>query len=147
MDDANAPMLTSELGCIIASKLKRDEAAQVWDIWQRYSMAERTYRIRYIGTTGDPQGAAIQMVPEPMQSDQSASVDMRSQEERDRDAVNNYMRWQGHLGCLTAHQASALRQAERGNGKVLWVDGVATSAGVYTFNALLDLVEVVGRIK
>lgn len=144
LDDANAPMLTSELGCIIASKLKRDEAAQLWSLWQQYSMAERTYRIRYIGTTGDPQGAAIQMVPEPMQSDQSASVDMRSQDERDRDAVNNWMRWQGHLGCLTAHQASALRQAERGNGKLLWDEGIATNAGLYTFDALLALADVVG---
>jgi len=77
-----------------------------------------------------------------METDTSMHVDLRTDEERDRQAVSGYMRWQGYLGHLDAKQASALRQAERGNGKVLWVDGQATIAGVYALDALIGLHKV-----
>lgn len=142
MKDAADPMLTCELGCVIHSKCKPDEAARLWSVWQAYCAAERTYRIRIIGTTGDPQGAAIQMIPDTLQADPSFRADTRTDDEKDRDAVNNWMRWQGYLGHLGAREASALRQAERGTGKPLWASNRATQAGSYAFSALRCLAEI-----
>lgn len=138
-DAALDPILGHEIGYVIQSECKPDLAKRLWDTWQAYSAAERTYRVRYIGQTGEPKGASMQMVTERMETDKSMHVDLRTEEERDTQAVSGYMRWQGYLGHLDAQQASALRQAERGNGKALWVDGKATQAGIFALNALIGL--------
>ena len=140
--DALNPILGHEIGYVIHSECGDDQAKRLWDTWQAYCMAERTYRMRILGTTGEPKGASIQMQSEPMQSDQSMRVDVRTDDEKDRQAVTGYMRWQGHLGSMASLYTSALRQAERGNGKPLWQDGAATSAGVIALAALQGLHEL-----
>lgn len=141
-DAAQSAYLGAEIGYLIQSECKPDEAARLWDVWQAYGAAERTYRIRYIGTTGEPQGAAIQMVPEQVQADPSMRVDLREPEERDRQAVANWMRWQGLLGQIDKASASALRQAERGSGRCLWRDGAPTASGRFALAALRELARV-----
>ncbi|MGB1216029.1 MAG: hypothetical protein ACPG4X_21890 [Pikeienuella sp.] len=137
------PLLGCEMGRVVHFYYERPAASRLWDTWQAYCGAERTYRMLKIGATGDPQGAAIQMVPEPMQTDQSLRVDMRDEEQRLRDAVSNYMRWQGFLGMLLVRgRAGALRQAERGIGKPLWQEGSPTQAGLFAVQALNELAEV-----
>mgnify|MGYP000085429732 CR=1 FL=1 len=142
-EDAANPMLSHPMGYVIQSECKKDHAAILWDVWQRYSMAERTYRMLYLGTTGDPQGAAIAMVPDKMQTDQSFNVDLRTREERERQAVASWMRWQGYLGQMGAVAASTLRKAERGDGKPLWDDAKPTYQGRCALTSLSVLAGIV----
>ncbi|MFG6591273.1 hypothetical protein [Sulfitobacter sp. 1A12157] len=135
------PLLGAEIGYVIRHECKEREAAQLWDVWQQYCAAQRAYRMRILGTTGEPKGAAIQMVPDAMQADTSMRVDMRSDDERDRQAVSGYMRWKGWLWCLTATERGLIHHAERGTGKVLWGDGEPTREGIATLDALKNLSE------
>jgi hypothetical protein len=83
------------------------------------------------------------MIPDTLQADPSFRADTRTDDEKDRDAINNWMRWQGYLGYLCAREASALRQAERGTNRLIWKDGRPTSHGGRVLNWLYDLADVV----
>lgn len=142
-DLALQPIMESPLGMVIQSQSKKNEAARLWAVWQAYCIAERTYRIRYLGQSGSAKGAAIQMVPEQVQTNTDASIDLRTQEEKDADAVKRWMRWQGFLGCLSADRASALRQAEKGGGHELWRHGQPTQHGLWAYQSLILLAHFV----
>lgn len=96
------------------------------------------------GQREQPASAALTMVPEPMETDPSLTVDVRSQDERDRDAVSGWMRWQGFLGHLPAQHRTVLHNARRQDGPVLW-SGAATEAGLLALEALRGLAEAEGR--
>lgn len=69
-------------------------------------------------------------------------VDMRSDDERDRQAVSTWMRWRGYLGCVDATMRTLIHQAERGTGKELWRDGAPTREGRWTLTGLKKLAEL-----
>lgn len=133
------PWMGCDLGFVIHARCKEREAARLWDVFSRWSRAEATYRIRYLGQGEQPAGAALQMIPDRMETDQSATVDVRTPEERDRDAVTVWMRWQGFLGHLSSDARTALHGARREDGRELWGGGEPTSAGLAALDALIDL--------
>lgn len=111
-----------DLGFVIEAKRKPDDVAQLWDVFSRWCRAEANYQTRYVGQSEGPQSAAITLIHETMETDPSLTVDSRTQDERDRDAVNGWMRWRGFIGHLSSAQATLLHQARRGEG-ALWTDG------------------------
>lgn len=117
--------------------LRRDDAAALWAVWQAYCMAERTYRMRILGQTGEPQNSAIPMLPERMEADTGHTIDTRDSAERDRDAVSAWMRWQGVLGCIAS-------RADLLTTRTLWRDG-PTRAGEAFVAALSDLRDAAER--
>lgn len=119
--------------------LRRDDAAALWAVWQAYCMAERTYRMRILGQTGEPQNSAIPMLPERMEADTGHTIDTRDSAERDRDAVSAWQRWQGVLGCLPHTIRDALTTT-----RTLWRDG-PTRAGEAFVAALSDLRDAAER--
>ncbi len=132
----------SHLGYVMQANCDPQDIPPLWDTWHGFCSALRTYRIRYIGMSATAKGAALQMMPEPMETDPSLTVDLRDSDERDRDAVNAYMRWKGDLWCLSVRERSLLSDAESETGKDLWKDGQATRAGLDTLAALRALHEV-----
>jgi len=141
-----APHLGSDLGRVMHMACSQDEAARLWSVWQAWCMAERTYRLRYLGQAGEPKGATIALLPEKMEADTGHTIDTRTPDERDRDSVNTWMRWQGFLGKLPASTlAVVLHQARREDGPTLWADRKPTEHGTLTLDALRLLADIVER--
>ena len=136
--------LCCDLGFVLEAACKPADIAPLWDVFSRWCRAEAVYRARYVGQREQPASAALTMVPEPMETDPSLTVDVRSQDERDRDAVSGWMRWQGFLGHLPAQHRTVLHNARRQDGPVLW-SGAATEAGLLALEALRGLAEAEGR--
>lgn len=132
------PLLGAPMGCVIQSLAPKHERSKIWSVWQTYSQAERSYRIRYLGIP-DPQGASIQMVPEKVEADPNKKPDLRSEEEKDQQVISRWMRWQDHLGRLSPERAVALRMADRDCGPELWRHGAPTEHGKWAYESLLLL--------
>ena len=144
-----SPWMCCDLGFVMEARVSgRDhmqQKARLWDVFSRWTRAEATYRARYLGQGEQPAGAALQTIPDRMETDQSATVDIRAPEERDRDAVTGWMRWQGFLGHLPRDGSAILHNARRDDGPALWRDGAPTSAGLVALAALRDLADVTER--
>lgn len=144
-----APWMGCDLGFVIEARTSgkdhMHQKARLWDVFSRWARAEATYRARYLGQREQPAGAALQMIPDRMETDQSATVDVRSPDDRDRDAVTGWMRWQGFLGHLSRDASTVLHHARRNDGPTLWYDGQPTPAGLIALAALRDLADVSER--
>nr|WP_309504306.1 hypothetical protein [uncultured Roseovarius sp.] len=139
----SGPYSGSDVGRCLAFRRNHDDAMRLWAVWQGYCQAHRTYRLRYVGQSEDPKGASIAMARERMETDQSHSVDLREPEQRDRDAVSNWMRWEGYLMRLDRQQMAAIKAARAVQEGVLWSDAAPTVAGRYLADAIVDLARVV----
>lgn len=133
-----------QIGMVLEYLAAKDQIAPLWQTFQAWCMAEATYRHRYLGRAETPQGPALKFMREVMEADQSATVDLRDSEQKDRDAVNNWMRWQGYLGHLTRDHQIAMHDA-RLERVELWCDCRPTKRGAISLAALAKLHEVVGR--
>ena len=135
--------MSNQIGLVMERECSPSEIPRLWDTWQGFCGAERTYRLRYLGQSGSAKSAAIAMVPDRMETDKSYNVDMRDSDERDRDAVSNWMRWRGYLGHLTGRQQGFIHDAEMERGSDLWANGAPTATGHVTLDALKELAVVV----
>lgn len=147
---ANMKALTGQhmatpIGQVMERLCADDEIQRLWSTWQGFCAAERTYRVRYLGQTGAPKGAAIAMVPDRIETDQSHSVDLRDSDERDRDAVSAWMQWRGWLMHLSADDQRRIHDAETGAGGALWADAGPTGLGIVTLQSLRRFRSVVDR--
>lgn len=136
--DADRTHLSTKIGLVMQYECGQDEVRKLWQVFTGWCAAEDTYRRRYLGASENAKGAAIQMVPDRMETDTGHTVDLRSGEERDRDAVTNWMRWQGHLGALSAAQSTALHDA-RLERVELWREQAPTHRGMQSLQALRAL--------
>lgn len=134
-----------DLGFVIESRCGNADVARLWDVFHRWTRAEVVYRVRYLGQGDAPASAALMMVHDRVETDPSATVDARAPDERDRDAVNGWMRWQGFLGHLSADQRAILHHARRDDGPALWGRDGVTEVGLFTLSALRDLADVSER--
>lgn len=144
-----APHLGSDMGRVM-DRLAPDDVTRLWSVWQTWCSVERTYAIRFLGRTGDAQNAALPILPEAMQTDALSghSTDLRSTEEKDRDAVNAWMRWRGHhFRLLDGNEGALLIAAKDGTGPPLWhADRHApTGVGADTLRALVHLADIAAR--
>lgn len=132
----------SQIGLVMQATLKPHEIAPLWQTFQTWCVVEATYRRRYLGQADTPKGATIMTPPEPMETDKSHSVDLRDPEQKDRDAVNRWMQWQGYLGHLSAAYQRVLHDArlERAD---LWRYQRPTQRGLNAVEALQALHVVV----
>lgn len=130
--DAGSVLHESDMGRCILALTTPDERPHVANTWAGLSVALRNYRTRIIGLTGDPQGAAIAMVPDPMQTDPSLRVDLRTADERDRAARVALQAWEARIKALPSPQMIwAIRGALFGfmGDAALWRDGKPTAQG------------------
>lgn len=129
--------------CIWHQHSALDVQDKLWDVWQGMCSARLTYRMRILGTTGQPQGAAIAMVPEPMQTDQAHTIDIRTAEERDIAAKRRREYWASLINALPAPQYKwALMPAMDAVEGALWRDAAPTKRGMTAVQALVLLAEM-----
>lgn len=130
--DALDAICGTDMGLCIDFLLTGDARANLIGAWEAISAARRNYRARIIGKTGEPQGAAIAMIPERVETDQGYRVDIRTSDERDRAAKAAWASWQSRIDALpTPLHKWALHGALDGfmGTGVLWRDARPTSKG------------------
>jgi len=129
----------TDLGLCIDALTKGEERAQLLDAWDAISAARRNYLTRTIGTTGSPQGAAIAMIPDRMETDQNLRVDIRTAEERDKAAARAWAAWEAKIATLpTPQHRWAIKGAlgESLGEYVLWRNRAVTAKGRLAVDAL-----------
>lgn len=145
-EDILAPRAASQVGYCVTALALRDDIPAVWQAWQSISTARRNYRTRILGVTGDAKCANIGMIPERMETDQSATIDVRSADERDQAAKRAWADWQARIAALPTPQMRwAIRAAlDDGINPMAWTfwDGAPTAQGVVLVAALVNLMEV-----
>lgn len=147
--EAARALLGTQMGlCINALAEGKGEAARKSDLadlteaWQAISASHRNFRLLVIGQTGNPQGAAIAMVPDPVETDPSLRVDLRTHEERVEAAKRSWAGWEARIAALPVPNLKwALRGALEGfmGEDTLWRDCAPTTSGRLAVKALRRL--------
>lgn len=146
VDDTPEQRMASKaalMGCGVGmciDALARASHKELWGVWQAICAAKWNYRSRVLGTTGTPQGAAIGFIPERMETNQSATVDLRTADEKDAAAIKADAYWRGLYDRLpTPQHKQALRPAMDEVEGALWRDGKPTAIGARAVDALIKL--------
>ncbi len=116
--------------------LRPDRASDLWATYKAITGAEETYLKRRLQMRVHPKVAKIEMVPEQVESRADHKPDLRSEEDKHRDAVNRWQEWVGELRALDLGQQAALWAVIRGWAEPLDPDGKATPAGERFVDAL-----------
>lgn len=137
--EAIQPIHGTDMGNCIHALTPGDERPRLVEAWAAISAAHRNYRLFYIGQTGTPNGAAIPMLPEPMQTDQSLRVDLRTHEERVEGAKRAWKAWEAQIAALPVPNLrwaiSGALSGFMGDG-ALWRDQRPTTTGKVAVTAL-----------
>lgn len=140
--EATQPLCGTDLGlCIRAitieadkdrpERQRGDERTALENVWAVISASHRNYCSLVIGQTGTAKGATIAMVPEPMQTDQSLRVDLRTHDEKVAAAKASWANWRARIKALPLGLNWALMGALdgfMGEGR-LWADQAPTTNG------------------
>jgi hypothetical protein len=142
--EAQQPICGTDMGLCIRHMATGDDRADLVNAWEALSASHRNYRLLVIGQTGDPQGAAIPMLPEPMETDPSLRVDLRTPAERAEAAKKSWAEWEAKINALPAPPLKwALRGALNGflGDGDLWRDRKPTTTGSVAVQALRMVVK------
>lgn len=141
--EARQPICGTDMGLCIRALTKGDERADLVNAWAAISASHRNYRLWIIGQTGDPQGAAIPMLPEPMETDPSLRIDLRTQEQRVESAKRAWHEWWAKIKALpTPNHRWAISGALDGfmGDGAMWRDQQPTVTGRLAVQALRFMV-------
>lgn len=143
--DARQPICGTDIGLCIRHLAKGDDRTRLVNAWEAISAAHRNYRMMVIGQTGNPQGAAIPMLPEPMQTDQGLRVDLRTQEQRIEAARQAWGKWSAKIKALPVPNLrwaiSGALDGFFGDG-ALWMNQAPTPTGSVAVQALRMMVDM-----
>ena len=128
--------------CIIALARSPERRRDLFSVWQALNAAWHNYATRCCSITPTPQAAALPMLPDPMQTDPSLRIDIRTADERDEAARRVWFEWIDLLmHRLTFPQRHALRGSLHGYGAEVWNpdERKPTKAGHLAVEALAAL--------
>lgn len=144
VEDARDVLAGEDMGrCIRAMRPGAEDRRALLGVWQGLCASWANYCARCLSITPTPQAAALPMLSEPMQTDQSLRVDLRTGDERDEAARRVWFEWLEQLMTLPADQRNALRGHLQGYGAEVWDANTlrATRAGALAVKALAALNE------
>ncbi len=128
----------------LALTLPPTDCQRAWAAFDAYCKAQTTWERLCLGMSPFAKGAAITMVPDAIEADESHTVDLRDIDEKIDDAARAKRRWDGHFAQMPAMQHSAIVKARLGNGLVIVTGGRVTGHGRALVRALMRLADVVG---
>jgi hypothetical protein len=126
---------------ILSMRPNAQDRRDLLGVWQGLCAAWHNFARRCLSLPTAAQGSAMPMLPEPMQTDQSLRVDLRSPDERDEAARRVWYAWLAELMKLPPDQRHALRGHLQDYGAPVW-DADAkqpTRAGALAVKALASL--------
>ncbi len=137
--EAQQPICGTDMGLCIRALSTGDDRALLVNAWAAISASHRNYRLLIIGQTGTPQGAAIPMIPEPLETDPSLRVDLRDHNTRVEAARRAWEAWERKLAALPVPNLKWALQGAlagfMGDGD-LWRDQQPTNTGKAAVMAL-----------
>ncbi|WP_068305835.1 hypothetical protein [Pararhodobacter sp. CCB-MM2] len=142
VEDARDVLAGEDMGrCIMAMRPGAEDRRALLGVWQGLCASWANYCARCLSITPTPQAAALPMLPEPMQTDQSLRVDLRTGDERDEAARRVWFEWLTALMDLPPDQRHALRGHLQGYGAEVWSEEATapTRAGALAIKALATL--------
>lgn len=128
--------------CILALARSPERRRDLLGVWQGLNAAWVNFATRCLSVTPTPQAAALPMLPDPVQTDQSLRIDPRTADEKDEAARRVWYEWIDLLmHRLTAPQRHALRGSLQGYGAEVWNPNTRkpTKAGHLAVEALAAL--------
>lgn len=138
-DEAQRPMWGEPAGqAIKMGATDQDEADRLWGTFKRIDRADDTYARRFSGVRRFPNVSKMEFLPETVETRPDDRPDSRTQDEKDRDAVNDWMRWQGLLGTLNRDQHTVIVDAMRQRARLVHA-GKVTRAGASFVSAMRAL--------
>jgi len=125
--DMNRPRLSEPAGMAIDILCDPEDAKRLWGHYCALTAAEGRYH-RTNGQSLYAKTAKIEMEPEKFETRADDVIDLRTQEERDVDAIRSWKRWRRHIDCLPLRCRSAIQTAKH-NWAPLVDAGQITPAG------------------
>lgn len=139
----SAQMMGDQAGQAISIGAPRD-AARLFKTFIDFDNADERYHRRILGRSRHAKCGKVEFMPERFEARDDETTDTRTDEERDRAAVNAWMAWHGLLGHLAAHERTAIHDGMYLRG-ALHVGGVLTTRGTAFVSALRVLADVAER--
>lgn len=141
-EEARDVLAADDMGrCIRYMRPDQRERRALLDVWQGISAAWANYCARVLSRQSTPQSAALPMLSESMQTDQSLRIDLRTGDEKDRAAARIWDEWRAAFKALPPDQAVTIAAAARGMSAPLWnADALRpTRHGAIAVKALAEL--------
>lgn len=119
--ELKAEALSEPAGQAIYATLTGEPAEKAWQAYAGFTASEARYHVRYTGLRLYAKTAKIEMAPERFESREDDYVDLRSDEEKDRKAANDWMSWRGQIMKLSSADQQAIFDVAY--GRVTPMDG------------------------
>lgn len=121
VEDARDVLAADDMGrCIRAMRSGIEDRRALLTVWQGISASWANYAARVLGKAATPQAASLPMLPEPMETDPSLRVDLRTADERDEAAIRSWDSWRDAFNALPVAESLAITGAVYNTGAVLW---------------------------
>lgn len=99
-------------GRAIAAEARDDmEAGKLWELFRRYDACHDAHHRRIIGRPRFPNVSKVEFLPETFEAREDEATDIRTQDEKDRDAANRWHRCMAVIYKLARHEREALMGA------------------------------------
>lgn len=135
----NDPMFCEQAGVAIRlGASDRAEADKLWSLFKAADASDEAYARRFVGIRRFPNVGKLEYLPESFETRVDDKPDHRTQEEKDRDAVTTWMRWQGHFGRIGRDHHSAIVDAMRHRARLTHA-GRLTRTGAAFISAMRAL--------
>jgi hypothetical protein len=119
-----------------------EDAVGLWSVYAAYTNAERRYHRVCLGKSADAKVAKVEFLPESFEANPDDTPDLRDEDEKHRDAKNNWDRWLGFFNQLGLADRSIIQSTSRG-WAVLMKDGRLTAKGSQFVAAVGQLADIV----
>ena len=135
--DMRRPRLSEPPGIAIDLSCGADEATRLWGHYIALTASEARYH-RTNGLSLHAKTAKIEMEPETFETRADDAIDLRTEDERTRDAIRSWSRWCEIMECLPLRARSAITTAKRDLAPMVDA-GKPTPAGTRFVKAMQQL--------
>lgn len=138
----NGPLHSDEVGYCIAALTTGDDRRHIETAWGHLQASWQGYCRRILSRQPTAQGATLPMLAEPVETDPSARVDLRSGDERDEAAKRSWANWSARIAALPKRMRIEINAALRGMavGETIWRHRRPTPRGARIVQALREMV-------
>lgn len=105
-----------------------EDAVGLWSVYAALTNAEARYHRVCLGKSMAAKVAKVEFLPESFEANPDDAPDLRDEDEKHRDASNNWDKWRGFFNQLTLGEQAIIQSVSRG-WAVPMIDGKLTGKG------------------